>query len=190
MMTACGEIKSDEISLEKKIINKRFVMRYNASEGVAYLRSRFSLNSDIHLHIDCASGKIFPKGSKPKITNKKTEVTKILELAIDTNINVDICGYFEVPLKKIQKRSFLAKFLVEQRLNNASIRFTSSRFTLTGLPIREIFWEIDETEEKPIVFVELRGNRSIKITQDYLNECYNWIYSEFETTVIRELNHA
>lgn len=178
MLTACGQLKGRTSKIKALCERKKpRVARYRSATGTAFVRSRLVNKGGLYLHVDCVQGKVL--STKPKVTHKKTEVLEIIEAVRGLEIEAGIIGRFEVPLAKLPETGLVRALSTERRISDMSVKLKGAAVSLTGTPIKNIYWDIQGKKEKQMVRVRMQAERVVNVDDKYLSESWNWIEEQF-----------
>lgn len=178
MLTACGQLKGQELKTKAVCEKKKpRVARYISATGTAFVRCRLVNKGGLYLHVDCAQGKIFP--TKPKATHKKMEVLEIIEAVRGLEIESGIIARFEVPITELPETGLVRALSTEHRISNMSVNLKGAAVSLTGMPIKNIYWDIHEENNRQMVYVRMEAERVARVDDKYLTGSWNWIDEQF-----------
>jgi len=183
-LTVCGRLKS-AIKKSATIENDHpKVARYRTGSGIAYLRARLGGKSGRHLHVDCTLQKYFPPNLKPKVTHNKDEVLKIISCVLDKKIDISIIAYFEVPFQDISETGFIALLSKKRGFGDTGFKVTECGISFTRLPVKNVKWSLKQKGKTTLVNIRMEGERSAKVSREYLLEAWEWINELFMIFVL------
>ncbi len=184
LVTACGELLGSTAQRKSLRKAKSKVARYRTPSGTALVRAWIDGKGNTrYLHVDCALREYFPKGSAPKVTHTKAEVTRIIERAVGRDIDVSIVGCFEVPMAKLPEGGIIRLLSEEQKTAGVSMKMTRGTFSLTGAPIKRIDWR-ESKDKKRSINVVIEGDVRRTVSEEYMCEMWEWINKQFQLFVL------
>ena len=184
LVTACGELLGSTAQRKSLRKAKSKVARYRTPSGTALVRAWIGGKGNTrYLHVDCALREYFPKGSAPKVTHTKAEVTRIIERAVGRDIDVSIVGCFEVPMTKLPEGAIIRLLSEEQKTAGISMKMTRGTFSLTGAPIKRIDWR-ELKDKKSLLHVIIEGDIRSTVSEKHMCEMWEWINTQFKLFVL------
>ncbi len=183
-LTVCGQIIGRKPSSKPSQKKEKYkVARFRTTSGAGLVRCGFGGKSGRHLHVDCTLSKLFSKGRIPKATHKKEEVLEIVENHTGEQVDAHIIGCFVLPIEELPDGGLIRSLNVEHKTVDMSIKLSGCEMSLTGAPIDRIKWRKVRVP-KDSVYVELKGERKLTVTEDYLKENWDWVCEQFESFIL------
>ncbi|GAH18414.1 unnamed protein product, partial [marine sediment metagenome] len=190
-LTACGEIQSgSKVLLDLLSKMKMITARSRVGSHTVYLRILSGGKSGKHLHINFALDSFFPKGEKPKVTHKKAEIMALLNEAIGAKVDVDVIGYFELPIEELPERGLVRSLYTEQKTDGIAIKLVGGKLTITGAPVRYISWSVTKDGKKIGLRIEAGKKGIVEIDEMYLQNHLDWINSQFRLFILTRGEYA
>jgi hypothetical protein len=184
IMTVCGKLKQASSQTKKGRDQKPKVARFSTPAGNAFIRVWVTGKPVSHLHVDCALQKFFPKDRIPKVTHKKVDVLKVIKRVIGLQIDVNIRACFGVPITELPEGGIVRALSVEQKTNDMSVKLTGGSLAVTGAPVSRVQWRIAKDNAKTVVEIQMEGETSSTISENYLQESWQWINNQFSLFVL------
>ena len=183
-LTLCGRVESGpKAFLARLAKEKPMTARYGSGSSAAYLRLLPGGRTRRHLHVDCALPDYFPAERRPKRTHNKAQVMKLLTAAIGSTVDVGVIGAFSLPLAELPESGLMRSlYATEGETGGITIKLTAGRFSITGAPVRSIWWSVDRETAEVLVHVEAR--RSLRIDDRYLEEALEWATAQLSLFVL------
>jgi len=165
------------------------ISMFRSKKGIGYLRVLSPYDEGRktnYLHIDCTLKKAFSKDCKIQTTNKNNDVKSYIKKYYNNEVDVTIKGGFCFPLNKITNESIIFPFIHKHQDRNetVTIQLTQGELSITGTPITQINWTLQEEKKK--AYIILRGEITHKIDKNYLHFIYEWINVFFNLFFISE----
>ena len=189
MLTACGQVKGKGSLKSRGGPDKDTVAKYQTPSGPAFVRAWQKRGAKHHLHVDCALGRMFTRGDRPKVTRKKAEVLKPIVELLGAEIDVAITGHFEVPLLDLPERGIVRSMSTDLKAAKVSMKLTGAVISMSGAPISEVQWRLTG-EKANTVLVTLEGQRTVPLDEEYLSESWKWIYEQFSLFMLKRSEDA
>lgn len=184
-LTACARIKTKDKALLRLFSRKKeWIARYRTPSGSAYTRILITNKPSRHLHVDCALAGCFPKGNAPTTTKKKSEIAQFLEHFIGIDVDVRVSGFFKVPFNRLPEEGLIRILFTEHKTVGTSIRLTGATMSITGMPIEEISWSINQKKKE--VELILAGSKADTINSNYLPRLLEWIEQQLHISILSE----
>jgi hypothetical protein len=189
MLTACGEITGTKEPRVAVLLKKNaLIAAYKAAGEKVFVRLLGGRTSANHLHIDVAKAGIF-RGKEPKVTNRRSDLDKLLSKVIGNTIDVGVEGEFLMPLGVLPVEGVIRSLSVEKKSGSVVLRMTAGTLSVEGAPVESIKWAIRDGG-KNVQISLLAERKSVVIDDNYLVDLLKWIESILGVFVLGKESHA
>jgi hypothetical protein len=174
-LSACGEIRPGNKGLEDWVIkHEKSWLFYHLPKprGTVCRLGVDRFRDHLHLHLDVSTRQFFRRGKPPRPSRNAPDLGEVLTPFIGEEIQVLVSGDYSFPLAKAPPfgRTFED---VSFRQAEIGMKMTRATFSVKGLPIDTVVWEIDEKRGKNNVTT--RGRTKVEFSGKYLLDCYDFI---------------
>jgi hypothetical protein len=181
-LIACGSIEGKEKSLRNWLNQRRaMISSYTAGKHTYFVRCATGGFSG-HFHLECASPKAFV--FQPKRTATRKDIDAVTQRVLGLPITVRVSCYFVVPIASLAATGIIRTLSADTTAAGVSMKLTAGTLALTGSPIQNIRWELED--DASFVKIGVVSIRKRILAEDYLLEAHQWSRSLFDVMIMAQ----
>jgi hypothetical protein len=181
-LIACGSIGGKQKSFRRWLNQRRaLISSYEVGKHTYFVRCATGGFSG-HFHLECAAPKAFV--SQPKRTASRKDIDAVTDKVLGLPITVRVSCYFLVPIASLAATGIIRTLSADTTSAGVSMKLTAGTLALSGSPIQNIRWELEE--DGALVKIGVVTIRKRILAEDYLVEAHEWSRSLFDVMIMAQ----
>lgn len=169
-LTACCEVKKPGRALAKWLKHEKVgISGVNQPREKVYVRVAFGQSSGKHFHVDIMKKERYRIKTNSIASLTSSQIQKKLDHLINTNVEVDFRGIFEVAISDLPDNGIISSLFFQTKTGDVAIKMKGATLTIDGAPVNEISWQALEGGKKIGVMIESE-NLKVTVTENYLTD--------------------